>query len=62
MYYRRFVYILKQVDIHACQFVWQLNISERHINTKEIIQITLYTCCNMSRNMPFKIYTENRYM
>ena len=25
-------------------------------------QITLYTCGNMCTNMPFKIYTEKRYM
>ena len=39
-----------------------LNISERHIYVPQRMKITLYICANMCTNMPFKIYTENKYM
>ena len=39
-----------------------LNISERHTDTPQRMQIALYISDNMCRNMPFKIYTKNKYM
>ena len=39
-----------------------LNISERHIYVPQRMKITHYICANMCTNMPFKIYTENKYM
>ena len=41
---------------------YALNISERHIYVPKRIEITFYICGNMCTNMPFKIYTENKYM